>query len=280
MKLSIITINFNNLEGLKKTAESVINQTWKEFEWIIIDGGSTDGSKEYIVKLNDDLTRNGWNPIAFWCSEPDKGIYNAMNKGIGKAKGEYLNFMNSGDCFACEETLGGVFFKDRTADILYGFVMLGHLNGRFHWYRTLKNQFYWYDLFYDSLPHQAAFIKRSMFAKAGMYDEQLRIISDWKWFITAILYNQASYEFIPYKVAIMQEGGISQTVDMESEVITIRTDLFPDFLTEEDTMNLYKMSIINSFRLTRYLFRIVVSLAVQMLSVRKKILSHRLSADF
>ena len=113
-----------------------------------------------------------------------------------------------------------------------------------------------------------------------MYDVKLKIISDWKWFITAILYNQASYEFIPYKVAIMQEGGISQTVDMESEVITIRTDLFPDFLTEEDTMNLYKMSIINSFRLTRYLFRIVISLAVQMLSVRKKILSHRLSADF
>ena len=90
MKLSIITINYNNLEGFKKTAESVINQTWKEFEWIIIDGGSTDGSKEYIVKLNYDLTRNGWNPIAYWCSEPDKGIYNAMNKGIGKAKGEYL----------------------------------------------------------------------------------------------------------------------------------------------------------------------------------------------
>ena len=63
MKLSIITINFNNLEGLKKTAESVINQTWKEFEWIIIDGGSTDGSKEYIVNRNDDLNRNGWNIV-------------------------------------------------------------------------------------------------------------------------------------------------------------------------------------------------------------------------
>lgn len=272
MKLSIITVNLNNLEGLKKTYESVVCQTFTDYEWIVIDGGSTDGSREFIEQHQD--------KFAYWCSEPDKGIYNAMNKGIVRAKGEYLNFMNSGDCFACEETLGGVFFKDRTADILYGFVMMGHLNGRFHWYRTLKNQFYWYDLFYDSLPHQAAFIKRSMFAKAGMYDEQLRIISDWKWFITAILYNQASYEFIPYKVAIMQEGGISQTVDMESEVITMRTDLFPDFLTEEDTMNLYKMSIINSFRLTRYLFRIVISLAVQMLSVRKKILSHRLSADF
>ena len=74
MKLSIITINFNNLAGLKKTADSVISQTWKEFEWIIIDGGSTDGSKEFIVSLNDDLHRNGWNPIAYWCYEPDKGI--------------------------------------------------------------------------------------------------------------------------------------------------------------------------------------------------------------
>ena len=209
MKLSIITVNLNNLEGLKKTYESVVSQTFTDYEWLVIDGGSTDGSREFIEQHQD--------KFAYWCSEPDKGIYNAMNKGIVRAKGEYLNFMNSGDCFACEETLGGAFFKDRTADILCGFVMVGHLNGRLYWHRTLKNQFYWYDLFYDSLPHQAAFIKRSMFAKAGMYDEKLRIISDWKWFITAILYNQASYEFIPYKVAIMQEGGISQTVDTKSE---------------------------------------------------------------
>ena len=113
MKLSIITVNLNNLEGLKKTYESVVCQTFTDYEWIVIDGGSTDGSREFIEQHQD--------KFAYWCSEPDKGIYNAMNKGIMRAKGEYLNFMNSGDCFACKETLAGVFNKPRKEDILYGY---------------------------------------------------------------------------------------------------------------------------------------------------------------
>ena len=92
MKLSIITVNLNNLEGLKKTYESVVSQTFTDYEWLVIDGGSTDGSREFIEQHQD--------KFAYWCSEPDKGIYNAMNKGIVRAKGEYLNFMNSGDYFA------------------------------------------------------------------------------------------------------------------------------------------------------------------------------------
>lgn len=83
-RLSIITINYNNLEGLKKTVESVVNQTWQEFEYIVIDGGSTDGSATYLESQNDKIT--------YWVSEPDKGIYSAMNKGIAKATGEYLLF--------------------------------------------------------------------------------------------------------------------------------------------------------------------------------------------
>ena len=89
MKLSIITINYNNRDGLQKTIDSVVSQTYKNFEWIIIDGGSTDGSKELIEQYQDHC--------AYWCSEPDKGIYNAMNKGIEKAIGDYSLFLNSGD---------------------------------------------------------------------------------------------------------------------------------------------------------------------------------------
>ena len=89
MKLSIITINFNNRNGLEKTIESVTSQTCKDFEWIIIDGGSTDGSRELVEKKQKYIT--------YWCSEPDSGIYNAMNKGIKKAKGDYCFFLNSGD---------------------------------------------------------------------------------------------------------------------------------------------------------------------------------------
>src|SRR5688572_27521016 len=90
-KISIITINYNNLDGLKRTVDSVVNQTWQEFEYIVIDGGSTDGSGAYIESKSKHFH--------YWVSEPDKGIYNAMNKGIVKATGEYLLFLNSGDHF-------------------------------------------------------------------------------------------------------------------------------------------------------------------------------------
>ena len=89
MKLSIITINYNNREGLKKTINSVINQTFRDFEYILIDGGSEDGSKEIILQHEAQFS--------YWRSEKDHGIYNAMNKGILAAKGDYLLFLNSGD---------------------------------------------------------------------------------------------------------------------------------------------------------------------------------------
>lgn len=89
MKLSIITINYNNREGLRKTIESVVAQTTREFEYIVIDGGSTDGSVDVIKEFSD--------YIDYWVSEPDKGIYNAMNKGVKVAHGDYCQFLNSGD---------------------------------------------------------------------------------------------------------------------------------------------------------------------------------------
>ena len=88
MKYSIITINYNNRDGLEMTINSVLGQSYQDLEYIIIDGGSTDGSVEVIKKYES--------RIDYWVSEPDKGVYNAMNKGIGKASGDYLNFMNSG----------------------------------------------------------------------------------------------------------------------------------------------------------------------------------------
>ncbi len=89
MKLSIITINKNNAYGLRKTIQSVINQTYSNIEYIIIDGASTDGSIDVIKKFED--------KIDWWASEPDTGIYNAMNKGIKIATGDYCQFLNSGD---------------------------------------------------------------------------------------------------------------------------------------------------------------------------------------
>ena len=130
LKLSIITVNLNTLEGLKRTYESIVSQTFKNYESLVIDGGSTDGSKEFIEQHQD--------KFSYWCSEPDKGIYNAMNKGIVRAKGEYLNFMNSGDCFASENTLTEVFCTPQTADILYGYMLVGTINGNVFFMRSMK----------------------------------------------------------------------------------------------------------------------------------------------
>jgi glycosyltransferase involved in cell wall biosynthesis len=121
MKLSIITINYNNLEGLKRTYESVVSQTCQDFEWIIIDGGSTDGSKDFIEEHQAQF--------AYWCSEPDKGIYNAMNKGIVKATGEYLQFLNSGDNLVDDKVIEEFLALGWEEDVVSGDIILdGDIN--------------------------------------------------------------------------------------------------------------------------------------------------------
>ena len=263
MKLSIITVNLNNLEGLKKTYESVVSQTFTDYEWLVIDGGSTDGSREFIEQHQD--------KFAYWCSEPDKGIYNAMNKGIVRAKGEYLNFMNSGDCFAFEETLTLVFnSEEMTADILYGYVMKGNKNGKCFRFCTMKPDIRWYDLFLEALPHQATFIKKAMFSKVGLYDEQCKIVSDWKWFVSAMLDYKATYGFLPYRIAVVQEGGISSTNNCTLEKLKERKKLFPDYITEEEVSDMVILSIVKRTKITRFLYKIVKLMALQINSLKQK----------
>ena len=113
MLISIITINYNNIVGLRRTLNSVIGQTYRNFEWIIIDGGSTDGSKE-LIEQNKEY-------FAYWCSEPDGGIYDAMNKGIGHSRGDWIIILNSGDFFYSQETLTeSVKCISDDADVFYG----------------------------------------------------------------------------------------------------------------------------------------------------------------
>ncbi|WP_083993885.1 glycosyltransferase [Gelidibacter algens] len=121
MKISIITINYNNLDGLKKTMTSVLEQTYANVEYIIIDGGSTDGSKRYIESCQQDL--------AYWVSESDRGIYNAMNKGIAQATGEYLLFLNSGDWLAGVKVLDLISKNLGNCGILYGNLIKVYANG-------------------------------------------------------------------------------------------------------------------------------------------------------
>ena len=262
MKLSIITINLNNLEGLKKTYESIVCQTFTDYEWLVIDGGSTDGSREFIEQHQE--------KFAYWCSEPDNGIYNAMNKGIVRAKGEYLNFMNSGDCFACKETLAGVFMTSHSEDILYGYMPVGDINGSFFPSNAMKDKVCWYDLYSNTFPHQASFIRRTLFDTVGLYDEGLKVVSDSRWFAMAVLNYGATCKFLPYKIAIFEGKGLCQTTDFSAEKPLQRKGIFPDYITEEDITNLTIMSLIQSTKPTRFLLKIVKVIAYQIFLRRKR----------
>ena len=200
MKLSIITVNLNNREGLQKTIDSVIAQTFKDFEWIVIDGGSTDGSKELIEQYADHF--------AYWVSEPDKGIYNAMNKGIKVAKGEYLQFLNSGDWIHDKEVLQDVFSSNRDADIIYcdyEFYVNGQL---FSTERTPSDLRLSY-LVNHWLGHSVSFIKQHLFDE-NPYDESYHIVSDWKFFIQQALLGR-TFQHFSRIVSCMDDTGISVT---------------------------------------------------------------------
>lgn len=187
IKFSIITVNYNNCAGLKKTIESVLSQTCKDYEYIIIDGGSTDGSKELIEQYSQYLT--------FWCSEPDNGIYNAMNKGVTHAHGEYVNFMNSGDAFYAEDTLEQVYkFIDGSKDIIYGnFSQCGRIA---KW--QINDLLVGFSRY--TINHQSSFIKCQLL-KDFPYDESLKIVSDWKFFWDMANLHNKTFQHIDVVVA-------------------------------------------------------------------------------
>lgn len=259
MKLSIITINFNNRDGLKKTIESIVSQSFDDFEWIVIDGGSTDGSRELIERYAARM--------AYWVSEPDSGVYNAMNKGIKVAKGEYVNFMNSGDCFASSTILEEVFETNQTADVIYGYMMRGSLDGEVNNLSMMKPNLSWIDFYGDGLPHQSTFIRRSLFDKYGLYDESLKAVSDWKFFVNAFVYHKATSEFIPLKISIYEEGGISDIMGME-ERRRVQKDLFPRAMVETiPVVEAYNR--IRNHKLTAKLYSCVDKLAKRLERKRK-----------
>lgn len=202
MKYSIITVNYNNKEGLRKTIESVIHQTFRDFEFIIIDGGSTDGSAEVLKKYDAQ--------IDYWVSEPDGGIYQGMNKGIKKATGEYLNFMNSGDCFYASDSLEKVSHYNSDADFIVG---------KDYHYNSETNQGHasiqpprttMIHFFVATIDHQSSFIKRELFNNDSLYDENYRLVSDWIFFTEKIVKEQKKVQFIPDIVCLREEGGLSE----------------------------------------------------------------------
>lgn len=201
MKLSIITINFNNREGLDKTIQSVINQTYKDFEYIVIDGASTDGSVDVIKKYAYRLTH--------WVSEPDTGIYNAMNKGTRLAQGEYCLYLNSGDFLAADDVLEKAFSHNFTEDIVSCNCL--DFDEKYEWLKVPPRNVSLFTFMGGSLPHPTSFIKRELQNRLGGYNESYRIMSDWCFFLEAVVVQNCSYRTLNVLLSKFNCFGISST---------------------------------------------------------------------
>lgn len=223
MKLSIITINYNNKAGLEQTISSVITQTFKEFEWIIIDGGSSDGSKDLLEKYQD--------YFSYWCSEPDEGIYNAMNKGIEYANGEYCFFLNSGDRLHDKHVIANVVNEMDGIDYVSGNVWC--VNDNYEYEKIYKtpqvlSKYYILEL---TLGHQCTFIRTTML-KRHPYDESLKIVADWAEMFYEFLFNKRTYKHIDVVISDYPVGGVA---DQNSTLLAVERQMVRDkYLTKKE----------------------------------------------
>lgn len=198
MLLSIITICYNDKEGLIKTAHSVISQTHKDYEWIVIDGGSNDGSQEVINQYKSF--------ISHYVSEPDNGIYNAMNKGLFYAKGDYCLFLNSGDRFCSPKSVLRISNSKPTCDFVSFDIFSG--DSRFLNVLHSPNTINMIRFIIGNLPHQSTIIKTTIL-KESKYDETYSIISDWIMWIDCLIVKKCSYQHTNIPIAIYDTNGIS-----------------------------------------------------------------------
>ena len=297
MKLSIITINYNNAEGLRKTLASVAAQTYLHIEHIIVDGGSTDGSVEILrayasataciasgCGIKDAVStadaavtsqpaigaqlREATQPVSgtlpahnahhqiLWISEKDKGIYNAMNKGIEIALGkrivnddhtsspiayrlspiaskDYIQILNSGDILAAPDVTERMFsalketlpFREgQGVGLFYGNMIkefpngkrvndtcLGEEKSKSNSLAIKRVEWTMYDFIKGTINHDPTYIRKDIYEKYGLYDDSLKIVSDWKWFVQSVVIGGEDVYYVPINVTIFDMTGISET---------------------------------------------------------------------
>lgn len=213
-KISIITVCLNSAKFMESTILSVLNQTYKNIEYIIIDGGSTDGTAEIIKKYEG--------KIDYWVSEPDKGISDAFNKGILASTGEIIGFINSQDYyFSCDviQKIVAVFINNKEAKIVYGKTyyvpvdsseIVGVMGEEFTEERMSKR---------NIMPHQSLFVRREVFEQFGLFRLEYKIVMDYE----HLLRVTKTYKpfFLNEGLAVMTLGGISDT-----DKFTVCTELF------------------------------------------------------
>ncbi len=227
MKLSIITINYNNREGLIRTLESVANQDCKDFEHILVDGASTDGSAEVIREYAEGKEN------VIWVSEPDTGIYNAMNKGTRMAHGEYCLYLNSGDELCDGKVVKQFCLYSGSSDIVHGF-MAGK-NGVYYRGGDEAGNISLIHFLHESIPHQSSFIKKKLLDDIP-YDENYKIVSDAKFFIQALIFRNCSFEVVNINVSIFEGSGISEGEYRYEEHQNMLHELFPEKIIKDYNM--------------------------------------------
>lgn len=207
MKLSIVTINYNNVAGLRRTLESVAAQTYHDIEHIIVDAASTDGSVD-VIKEYADRSKHA----VIWSSQKDKGIYNGMNYGIKKATGDYIQILNSGDILAASDvTERMIVSMTDGADILYGNMVKYDYSTNWIIGKSGEVEYSLRQYYSGTLNHDCCYIRRDLFDIYGLYDESLKIVSDWKWFLQAIGLSKVKPIYVDIDVTIFDASGISES---------------------------------------------------------------------
>ena len=259
MRLSIITVNYNDSKGLERTINSVTSQSFHDYEFIVIDGGSTDDSVDVIRKYEQ--------YIDYWVSEPDGGIYPGMNKGLRQAKGEYVNFMNGGDSYHSSDVLEKIFFLDTDADIITGNHAENGIRNVGQGGVTMLDLYKW------AIDHQASFIRREL-ALRHPYDEKYRIVSDWKFFIEALILDNCSFYYTDTIVVDVDMEGISNTnfeLDKKEREQVLK-ELFPERVLKDyqllASINPDLLNIAPRISKSQTIMRAVIKFAQQLLRIK------------
>lgn len=280
MKLSIITINYNNAEGLRKTLASVASQTYRYIEHIIVDASSTDGSVD-IIREYESAVHSSSQPLSIvWSSEKDGGIYAGMNKGIRKATGDYIQILNSGDILASPDVTERMMaaldslnakrssLNEDSVSILYGNMIKEWPDGKQINDKCKTGKLSMLSFYYGTLNHDSAYIRRDLFERFGLYDENLKIVSDWKWYLQAIPLGGITPVYVDIDVTVFDMTGVSEsnTAFWKVERRPVLEELVPPMILAdydkygEDMRMMDRLRRHHMHRLVRFIERVLFKL--------------------
>lgn len=243
IKLSVITINYNNKSGLEKTIQSVIGQEELDFEYIVIDGGSNDGSKEIIERYQEKIT--------YWVSEKDTGIYHAQNKGIKAASGKFLLFLNSGDYLYTNTVLKNVIAELDDTAIIYGDIIMKSDNGK-EKTEILPEHMDAFHLMVSTIWHPGAFIQKKVFENFGYYDESFKIAADYAFFVKNILIHKLTTKHLRLIISVFEMNGVSTDPKHFDAMLQERKRIQVMYFTNDQLMQLARIEINQAGRNSRY----------------------------